>query len=54
MRYIFISDVHGQYDKLIKSLNDVGFDSKVDTIVSLGDPFDRGPHSYEILKFLMT
>ena len=54
MRYIFVSDVHGCYDKLISSLNQVNFNSDADTIVSVGDPFDRGPQSREVLEFLMS
>lgn len=53
MRYIFVSDIHGCYDKLQAALQAVNFDEKVDTIVSVGDPFDRGPQSYEVLKFLL-
>lgn len=54
MKYYFISDIHGCYDKMIQALNKAGFNEITDTIVSLGDPFDRGPQSYEILKYLMT
>lgn len=54
MRYIFVSDIHGCYDKLMTALTEVNFDAEKDTIVSLGDCFDRGNQSYEVLKFLMT
>lgn len=54
MKYYFISDIHGCYDKMIQALNKAGFNEITDTIVSLGDPFDRGPQSYEILKYLMA
>lgn len=54
MRYIFVSDIHGRYDKLQAALQAVNFDEKVDTIVSVGDPFDRGLQSYEVLKFLLS
>lgn len=53
MRYIFVSDIHGQLDKLKTALNEVAFDKDKDTLVSLGDPFDRGPDSLGVLKFLM-
>ncbi len=53
MRYVFVSDIHGCYNKLIDSLNKVNFNREVDTIVSLGDAFDRGPDSLKVLKFLM-
>lgn len=54
MRYVFVSDIHGTYDKLIQALNEVNFNREVDTIVSLGDAFDRGPDSLKVLKFLMS
>lgn len=53
MRYIFISDVHGMYYKMLNALDEVKFDYKTDTLVCLGDMFDRGPHSKEILEFIM-
>ena len=53
MRYVFVSDIHGQLDKLKTALNEVAFDKDKDTLVSLGDPFDRGPDSLGVLKFLM-
>lgn len=54
MRYVFVSDIHGCYDKLIAALNKVNFNSDADTIVSVGDPFDRGSQSKEVLEFLMS
>ena len=54
MKYFFVSDVHGQYDRLMTSLKAAQFDLNKDTIVSLGDPFDRGEQSYEVLQFLMS
>lgn len=54
MRYIFISDVHGQFDKMISALNEVKFDKDKDTLVSLGDLFDRGPDSWEVLNYVMS
>lgn len=54
MRYVFISDVHGQYDKMLDALSKADFDMKKDTIVSVGDPFDRGPQSKEVLDFLLS
>lgn len=53
MRYVFISDVHGQYDKMLDALSKADFDMEKDTIVSVGDPFDRGPDSRRVLDFLM-
>lgn len=54
MRYVFISDMHGCYDKMIDALNGVNFNPATDTIVSLGDAFDRGADSQAILRFLLS
>lgn len=54
MRYFFISDVHGQYQKMKQALEDASFDKDNDTLVSLGDLFDRGPASKEVLEFVMS
>lgn len=54
MRYVFISDVHGCYDKMIEALARENFDMEKDTLVSLGDPFDRGTQSKEVLEFIMS
>lgn len=53
-RYVFISDPHGRFDKLKTVLDAVAFDASKDTIVSLGDLFDRGDQSLEILKYVMS
>lgn len=53
MRYYFISDVHGCYDKMIAALNEAGFNREQDTLISVGDPFDRGPNSKEVLEYIM-
>ncbi len=54
MRYIFVSDIHGEYDKLQTALASVNFDKDKDTLISVGDAFDRGPQNFEVLKFLVT
>ena len=54
MKYFFVSDIHGEYDKMILALANEGFDMDKDTLVSLGDPFDRGPKSKEVLEFIMA
>jgi predicted phosphodiesterase len=54
MRYVFVSDIHGQYQKLMDALEAAKFNKETDTIVSLGDPFDRGWNSKEVLEFLMS
>lgn len=54
MRYVFVSDIHGQYKKLKQALLEVDFDPLKDTLVSLGDPFDRGPENFKVLAYLMN
>lgn len=54
MRYIFVSDIHGCYDKFLRALKGVQFDKEHDTLVNVGDPFDRGYQSKEVLEFLMS
>ena len=54
MRYIFISDVHGQFNRMIDALDEVNFDKEKDTLVSLGDLFDRGPDSWGVLEYVMS
>lgn len=48
------SDVHGNYDALIKSLLDAGYDDNNPThrLISIGDAFDRGPQSLDIYRLL--
>ena len=52
-RHIFVSDIHGDYNKLAKALAGAKFDPNQDTLVCLGDIFDRGSQSLEVLQFLM-
>lgn len=54
MKYYCVSDVHGEYNKLIEALNDVGFNKEQDTLVSIGDLFDRGRQSKEVLEYVMS
>ena len=53
MKYFFISDIHGQYEMMLAALQQTGFDMEKDTLVSVGDPFDRGPKSKEVLDFIL-
>lgn len=39
---------------MMEALNDAGFNKETDTLVSVGDPFDRGPSSKEVLEYLMS
>lgn len=54
MRYLFVSDIHGEFDKLMTALNEHDFNPDKDTLVVLGDAFDRGPKSLEVLKYIMS
>ena len=54
MRYVFVSDIHGKFDLLVEALNGVNFNKEKDTLVSVGDPFDRGPASKEVLDYLLS
>ena len=49
MRTIIIADVHG-CDKDLRSLLDKVRPTAEDTVVMLGDLFDRGPDSYEVFQ----
>lgn len=53
MRHIFIADIHGRYDKLTEALAGVNFNAEQDMLVCLGDIFDRGEQSLEVLQYLM-
>ena len=54
MRYFFISDVHGNYEKMVAALEANHFNKEKDTLVSVGDPFDRGSKSKEVLEYIMS
>ena len=53
MRYVFVSDIHGRYDKLAEALAGAQFAPETDTLVCLGDIFDRGDQSWEVLEYIM-
>ena len=52
-RHIFVSDIHGDYKKLAEALAEAKFRREEDILVCLGDIFDRGQKSLEVLQFLM-
>jgi serine/threonine protein phosphatase 1 len=56
MKYFLFSDVHGEYDALITSLEVAGFDlsNKEHILIGLGDYFDRGSQNDYVLLFLKT
>lgn len=51
--YFIFSDVHGEFDKLIKGLLEQSFDRQnpEHILVSLGDSFDRGNQNLRLYKF---
>ncbi len=54
MRYFVVSDIHGHYRALREALADHGFDPTKDDhhLLVLGDMFDRGTQSNEVLEYL--
>jgi len=54
MRYFIVSDIHGNYDKLQTALTASGFDENEDTLISVGDAFDRGTQNSLILNYLVN
>lgn len=54
MRYFFISDTHGCEPGLVDiALKNKGFDKETDTLVMLGDLFDRGKYARQILSYFL-
>lgn len=51
-RDFVIGDIHGYYDKFMKSLEKINFDFENDRIFSLGDIIDRGPDSVKCIGLL--
>ncbi|PAT02538.1 hypothetical protein CI105_00800 [Candidatus Izimaplasma bacterium ZiA1] len=51
MRYFIVSDIHGHYNVLINELGNNKF-SPLDKLIVIGDLFDRGKQSKEVLIFL--
>lgn len=54
-KYFVFSDVHGEFDSLLASLQSAGFDHENTNhhLISLGDNFDRGIYNAEIFEFLL-
>ena len=52
MKYFITSDIHGYYNVLIKELKRKNFDPDKDTLITLGDNFDRGEYNVEMYEFL--
>jgi serine/threonine protein phosphatase 1 len=54
MRKIFaIGDIHGCADKLKALMEKIPIDYERDTLVFIGDYVDRGPHTFEVVDYLV-
>ncbi len=54
MKRIFaIGDIHGCYDRLKTLMGKIPIDFSRDTLVFIGDYIDRGPHSVEVVDYLI-
>lgn len=54
MRYFITSDLHSYFKILDTELKKQGFDKDKDTLITLGDNFDRGKESWKMYRFLST
>lgn len=52
MKIKVISDIHGHYKEMIKSLEEVNYSENEDKLIVLGDLFDRGEESLEVYQYL--
>jgi len=52
-RHFVVGDAHGRYDAFLDLLNMIEYNPETDIIYSVGDIIDRGPKSYEMIKFFM-
>ena len=56
MKYFLVSDIHSFYDELKAALKEKGYNKKnpEHTLVILGDCFDRGHQSKQLVRFLRS
>jgi serine/threonine protein phosphatase 1 len=52
-RIFAVGDIHGCFEKLLNLLARVPLDWSCDRLVFMGDYIDRGPHSYEVVEYLI-
>ena len=52
-RLVFIGDIHGCKDELLKLLKKVDFDPSLDHLIATGDVINKGPHSAGVLDHLI-
>ncbi len=50
-RRIAIGDIHNCFDELLELLGKLNL-TKEDTVISVGDLLDRGPHPLEVIRYL--
>lgn len=53
-RVLAIGDVHGMYEKLIKLMDKIRFNSDEDLLIFLGDYIDRGPDPGRCLQYIFA
>lgn len=53
-RIIFIGDIHGYFDELMKLLEKIKYSKGSDRLILLGDLVDRGPNSLEVVNWART
>lgn len=54
MKYYIVSDLHSNLTPLLDALKENNFDEKKDTLVVLGDVFDRGDESVKLYEYLTS
>ncbi|XBC40873.1 MAG: symmetrical bis(5'-nucleosyl)-tetraphosphatase [Buchnera aphidicola (Nurudea yanoniella)] len=54
MSTYFVGDIHGCYYELMKLLEKISFDEKLDYLWSTGDLINRGPNSIEVMRFISS
>jgi hypothetical protein len=52
-RLVFVGDIHGCKDELLKLLKKVDFDPAWDHLIATGDTINKGPHSAGVLDHLI-
>ena len=52
-RIFALGDIHGCFDKLVSLMDIIDVDLKKETLVFMGDYIDRGPHSKEVVDYLI-
>jgi predicted MPP superfamily phosphohydrolase len=53
-RHFIVGDTHGKYETFLNLLKEADYDEDNDIIYSVGDNIDRGPKSYEMIKYFTT